>query len=81
MGELKAQIREEMVEEVEDLINGNTYRLIDGILLAMNSTLGVGAVRAERVMTKANEYINSLTAEELHQLVRKKIYRDKEVNK
>ena len=74
--DLKAQIREEMAEEVNALIDTSIRNLINGILLAMNSELKVGAARGEKVIAKANEYVSSLSTEDLHTLVRMRIYKE-----
>ena len=74
---LKAKIRAEMADEVDAAIDDNTHRLINGMLLAMNATLKVGPVRAERVVTKACEFIQSMSSEELHKLTRQKVYKEK----
>ena len=76
LADLKAQLREEMAGEMEAIIEMNTYRLINGFLLAMNSELKVGATRGERVIAKANEFIESLSPEDLHKLVRMRIYKE-----
>ncbi len=74
---LKARIRAEMASEVDAAIDDNTHRLIDGMLLAMNTLFGFGPVRAERVVTKASEFIQAMSSEELHTLTRRKVFKEK----
>lgn len=77
LADLKAQLREEMAGEMEAIIEMNTYRIINGMLLAINSELNVGAIRGDRIVAKANEFISSMSPEDLHKLVRTRIYKEK----
>lgn len=74
---LKAKIRAEMADEVDATIDDNTHRLINGLLLAMNALYGFGPVRAERVVTKASEFIRTMSSEDLHVQTRRKVFKEK----
>lgn len=74
LSEIRAQVRAELVAEMNAIIEQNTHQLIDGMLLAMNSELKIGTVRGQRVVNKANELIQSMSPEELHKLALEKMF-------